>query len=276
MRSSDDRLRSSAALAPAVVTIALLFGGALLGTVRTSLVPVPGAGLGDATLEVWVATLRDPAFVDAALFTLRTTALATLISAVLAILAALALRREGPALRSLFALPVPVPHLLVAVAAVVWLAPGGLAERALEGLPIELVRDEAGLGIVLVYVYKELPFLVMLSLAVMGSGLRRREEAAAVLGAGPWQRARWIVWPALRAPVTLGSLIVAAFVAGAFEVPLAIGPNYPPTLATYALEATQTAALEGQSRAAAALLVAFAASAGLAMAATRLLQGKHG
>lgn len=252
-----------------------MFGGALAGALRTSLVPVPGAGLEDATLAAWTATLHDPAFLDAAVFTLRTTALATLISAALAMLTAVVLRREGATLRSLFALPVPVPHLLVAVAAVVWLAPGGLAERALEGLPIQLVRDREGLGIVLVYAYKEVPFLVLLALAVMDRGLRAREEAAAVLGAGPWQRARWIVWPTLRTPLTFGSVIVAAFVAGAFEVPLAIGPNYPPTLATYALEATQTSGLEGQSQAAAALLVTFAASAAFAAAATRLVRGEH-
>lgn len=267
---NDPRRRRLVALAPSVAAIALLFGGALAGAVRASLMPVPGTGLGAATLEAWRSVLSDPVFGDAALFTIRTTALATAISAGVAVVAALALRPHGAMPRALFSLPVPVPHLLVAGAAVLWLAPGGLADRLLGALPADLVRDPVGLGIVLVYVYKESPFLALLMLAVMGRRLGQREEAAAVLGAGPAQRLRWVVWPAIRVPLVVGSLIVTAFVAGAFEVPLAVGPNYPPTLATYAFEATQTAELDGQARAAAALLVAFAASGAMALAAARL------
>jgi putative spermidine/putrescine transport system permease protein len=180
------------------------------------------------------------------------------------------LRRQGALPRLLVALPVGVPHLLVATVAVAWLAPGGLAERALGALPVELVRDRAGLGVVLVYLYKETPFLVLLLLAGMGRGLAQREEAAAVLGATAWQRLRWVMWPTIRAPLAGGALIVAAFVLGAFEVPLAVGPSYPPALATYAAEQPQLDLAAGQARAAVALLVAAAASVVLAVAAVRL------
>ncbi|MDQ4129642.1 MAG: hypothetical protein M3133_01395 [Actinomycetota bacterium] len=149
----------------------------------------------------------------------------------------------------------PVPHLIVAVVVVLWLGAGGLVERALGSLPLTLVRDRAGLGIVLVYVYKEAPFLALLVLAAWGRTVAEREEAAAVLGAPWWQRLRWVVWPAIRAPLGIGSLIVAAFTFGSFEVPLVVGPTYPPTLAVFALHETKTAELAGQSRAAAALLV---------------------
>ena len=67
-----------------------------------------------------------------------------------------------------------------------------------------------------------------------------------VLGASPLQRLRWVIWPAVRRPLLLGSAIVAAFTIGAFEVPLTVGPNYPPTLATYAFEATQGDVISGR------------------------------
>jgi hypothetical protein len=88
-----------------------------------------------------------------------------------------------------------------------------------------------------------------------------------------WQRLRWVVWPTIRAPLASGALIVAAFVLGAFEVPLAVGPSYPPTLATYAADQPQLDLVTGQARAAAALLVAAAASLTLAIAAVRLARG---
>ena len=259
------RLRAAASLAPAVLVLVVLFGGALAGALRTSLVPLGGG----ASLDAWRSLFDDPVMPDALLLTLRVTLASTLVSAALALLIACALRPRGTALRALASLPVPVPHLLVATLAVLWLAPGGLADRALGALPVDRVRDQWGLGIVAVYVYKETPFLVLLLLSVMGRALGEREEAAAVHGASPWQRLRWVVWPTVRAPLVVGSIIVAAFVLGAFEVPLVVGPNYPPTLATYAYEATRGDLLAGEGVAAAALLVAAAAAIALAAAAVR-------
>jgi putative spermidine/putrescine transport system permease protein len=268
-RPAVRRLPSAVMLAPAVVALVLLFGGGLVGAVGQSLHPtIDGAGPLDPS--AWTAVLGDPTFADALWFSLRTALAATGLAAAAAVAIAVALRRQAALPRFLVALPVPVPHLLVATVAVVWLGPGGLAERALGALPIQLIRDRAGLGIVLVYLYKETPFLVLLLLASMGAELTRREEAAAVLGATGWQRLRWVVWPTIRAPLATGSLIVAAFVLGAFEIPLAVGPSYPPTLATYAAEQPQLDLVAGQAKAAAALLVAAAASIALAVAAVRL------
>ncbi len=257
---------------PASLTLVVLFGGALVGTMRASLLPLGG----EVTVDAWTALFADPGFGDAVFFTLRTAALSTLLAAGLAVAIALTARRSGTRVRALLALPVPVPHLLVATVAVVWLAPGGLAERLLGGLPITLVRDEAGLGVVLVYVYKETPFLVLLLLAALGRGHAERDEAAAALGVSPWQRARWVTWPTIRAPLVAGSIIVFAFVLGAFEVPLALGPSYPPTVAEYALRATQDDLVAGQSTAAAALLMTSLAAMLLAVFAVRAARDAQG
>lgn len=259
------RARDLALLAPAWLTVALLFGGALAGIVRTSLVPLGGG----ASLDAWRSLAADPDFGAAVFFTVRITVISTGVAALVALAGTALLRDRGSAVRALLALPVPVPHLLVATVAVLWLAPGGVAERALGGLPVDLVRDRAGLGVTLVYVLKEAPFLGLLLLAACGRDLRSREEAAAVMGSGPWQRMRWVTWPAIRGPLVIGSIIVAAYAAGSFEVPLAIGPDYPPTLATYAYDATQADAIAGQGRAAAALLVSSAFAVALALAAVR-------
>ena len=266
------RTRTGAALAPALLVIAGLFGGALAGAIRTTLVPLDGG----VTLDSWRSLLADPAFADAALFSLRTAVIATGVSAALAVAVASVLRSRGTATRALASLPVPVPHLLVAVLAVLWLAPGGLADRGLGALPVTLVRDELGLGIALVYVYKETPFLVLLLLATMGTGLREREEAAAVFGASALQRLAWVVWPTIRSPLVVGSIVVAAFTLGAFEVPLLVGPNYPPTLATYAYEAGQGDLIAGESVAAAALLLTAGAAIVLAVAAAPLARTVEG
>ena len=259
-------------LAPAVATLIVLFGGALVGVAQTSVRPLGGP----TSTAAWSQLFADPGFHDSVAFTLRITVASTVIAAALALGIAAVLRGKGIVARTLVSVPVPVPHLLVATVAVLWLAPGGLADRLLGGLPFDLVRDRAGVGIVAVYVYKEVPFLVMLLLAAMGDQLRDREAAAAVLGAGPLQRLRWVTWPTVRGPLVIGSIIVAAYVLGSFEVPLTVGPNYPTTLSEFAFEAIQGDVISGESRAAAALLLAAAAAVALALAAVRFARDLEG
>lgn len=250
--------------APAVLTVVVLYGGAIAGAVRTSLSPgLPGLGDG-LGLDAWRQVLTDPVFADAFVFTLRITLVSTLLSAAAALGVAAVLRGRGVFLQGATTFPVLVPHLIVAVVAVLWLGAGGLVDRIVGTLPVALVRDRGGWGIVLVYVFKETPFLALLVLAAWDRRVREREEVATTTGAGAWRRMAWVVWPAVRTPLTVGSLIVAAFVLGSFEVPIVVGPTYPPTIATYALDATQTAALAGRAQAAAALLVAAVAAVVLA------------
>lgn len=272
MATRDTRRLTRLQLAPAVIVVVVLFGGAVAGAVRTSVAPLGGG----VSLDAWREVVGDPAFVDAVLFTLWVAVASTLASMALAVALAGVLRHRASAVRALITLPVPVPHLLVATVAVIWLGPGGLAERAVGGLPIDFVRDDWGLGIILVYVYKETPFLLLLLLAAMGRSLEAREEAAAVHGAGRWQRLLWVQWPAIRGPLVVGAIVVAAFVIGAFEVPLAVGPNHPPMLATYAFEATQGDVITGQGVAAATLVLTSLAAIALAAMAVRLARTAEG
>lgn len=257
-------MRRWAGAVPALAVTAVLFGGALSGAIRASLQPHPFSGR--YTLGAWQQVLADPAFASAAGFTLTTTVAATLLSVLLALPVAAALRGRAWS-RTFATLPVLVPHLLVAAVAVLWLGPGGLADRLLAGLPIDIIRSRSGLGIVLVYVVKEVPFLALLLLAAWDDDVAAREEAAAVHGAGPVARLRHVVLPGVRGPLIVGTLVVAAFVFGSFEVPLVVGPTRPDTIATYALRVTQVADLSGRAAAAAALLVATAGSLLLAVVA---------
>ncbi len=270
------RARTLAALAPALLVVLALWGAGMVGAVRSSLGVSRLTGWSAADLDAYRALVDDPAFWESLWFTLRIAAMATAISAVLAVGLAAGLRRHGPAARALAAVPVPMPHLVAAVLGVLWLGPGGIAERLLGGLPVNLVRDPAGIGVVLVYVYKETPFLALLVLAAWGPAVAAREEAAAVLGARPLQRLRWVVWPAIRGPLVTGSAVVAAFVIGAFEVPLTIGPTSPETLSELALSATRTASLDGRAAANAALLVASLLAVLVAAAAAATVWRRRG
>jgi putative spermidine/putrescine transport system permease protein len=255
------------------VTVLVLFAAAIAGAVRSSLRP-PG-GLGPASLASWRALLGEANLGPVLGFTAWVTALTIAVAAPVALAAAMVLRRRGGLARSLFGLPVPVPHLVVASVAVLWLAQGGLAERILGVLPIQLVGNGAGLGIVAVYVYKEAPFLTLLLLAAAGEELSRREEAAAVLGAGRWQRVRWVSWPVLRGPLFVGCVISGAFTLGSFEVPRVIGPSSPTMIAEFAFRARENNLLAGQGESAAALLLAAGMAIILALVAVRFARSEN-
>jgi putative spermidine/putrescine transport system permease protein len=253
---------------PALGVVGVLFGGALAGAIRTSFQADPLAG--GYTLEAWRAVLADSRFAAAMGFTVAVTGVTTGLSVILAFPVAAALRGRAWS-RTAATLPVLLPHLLVSAVAVLWLGHGGLADRLLAGLPIDVVRARSGLGIVLVYLVKEVPFLALLLLAAWDDEVAAREEAAAVHGAGPAARLWHVVLPGVRGPLVAGTLVVAAFVLGSFEVPLVVGPTRPDTIATYALRVTQVADLSGRAEAAAALLVATAAAVLLAVIAGALL-----
>ncbi len=250
---------------PALLTLAVLFTAALAGAVRSSLQAQPLAG-GAPSLAAWPRVLGDEAFVAAVWFTAKITLATTLLSIPLALLLAVAVRGRGWA-RTVMALPVLVPHLLVAAVTVMWLGPGGLVDRAVGAVPFDVVRDPSGLGIVVVYLVKEVPFLALVILASWDDAVAQREEAAAVQGAGLLLRLRYVVLPAVRGPLVIGALLVAAFVVGSFEVPLVVGPTSPDMVATYALRVTRVADLAGRSHAAVALLVATGVALLLAAAA---------
>lgn len=248
---------------PAFLIVGVLTLGGLIGVVRTSLQEglVAGQGMG---FGAWDRTLADPAFRRAVGFTLWVASTSTGLSAAAALVLALALRRSRRA-RSVLAVPVAAPHLVVAALAVVWVGPGGLVDRLLGAAGGGV--DRTAWAVVAVYVAKEAPFLALLAIAALDEATAELEATAAVLGAGPWARLRDVVMPRLLLPLVAGGLVGAAFVIGAVEVPLLLGPSNPRMLGPYALDVVRLHGPAARADAAVAELVAAAVMAGLGLVA---------
>ena len=225
---------------------------ALVGLISNSL--RPGALLGGSYgTDAWRRLISDPTFGDALIFTIRSAAIATVLSVLIAVPLAFALRRASSFSRALIAFPIPIAHLVVASVLVLWLGPGGLLDRTVGTLPI--VADSFGWGVIVVYVLKEVPFLTVLALAAFGDEDQRREEAARTLGASRWERWRAVLIPRVGGPMLLGSLVVAAFVVGSPEVPLEIGNLAPDALTTWSITTIRIRGPIARADAAAALVV---------------------
>ena len=233
------RLKIALLLAPAVGVIGVLFVGGLGVALVQSLGHMPAIGLTGWSLDAYRQVLGDEDFVDSLLLTLYVSGVSTGLSTVLAVLAALALRRSRGRLSAVvFQLPITIPHLVAAVGIALVVAQTGLGARlaaalGLIGEPKEfpaLLYDRHSVGIILTYVWKEVPFIALVVLASLRGVASELEEVARTLGAGAWQRFWYVVFPVISPSVVAASLLVFAFTFGAFEVPYLLGKSYPTML----------------------------------------------
>jgi putative spermidine/putrescine transport system permease protein len=243
------------------VTVFLLIG-ALTGALWTSL--HPGAIVGGATgLDAWREVLRDPHLWEALAGSLELAAVVTVVAVPLSIVLAALVRRSRVALIAT-GLPVAVPHLVVGVVVVALLGPGGMVDRLVGGMPVRVVGDPLGLGMVLAYTVKEVPFLALVVLAGWDDDTDDLLDAARSLGASRWRRSTDVLLPRVGPGVAVGAAVVGAFVVGAAEVPVLVGSGRRSTLAMYAIDATRVGGPAARPVATAALLLTAGASMGLA------------
>lgn len=237
----SDRLRITLLLAPAMVLIVVLFFGGLAVGVMRSFNWMPVIGLTDPNLDPYRAVLTDPDFLRSFLLTFHISFTSTLISAVIAIAAALMLRRTFAgrgAINFLFQLNLTVPHIVGAIGILYLFSQSGFFARmgyhigliARPGDFPALVYDPYAIGIILQYVWKEVPFIGVIVLAQMQALGTDYESVARSLGASRWQAFRHVLLPLIMPGVLSASVIVFAFTFGAYEVPLLLGASHPQAL----------------------------------------------
>lgn len=240
------RARVVLGLAPAALVLFAAVGGALGGSLLQSLGHAPHLGVRDfPTLDYYRAVLRDPAVGAAAVRTLATALPAAALAAVLGTALGLALAGRRGASGAIVQLPLLVPYVVVVALATVWLAGGGVLARvafaaglvdAPGGWP-RLLDGPAGIGVVLAFAWKQVPFVALLVAAAHDGGDRTGVELARVYGANRWQVFRYAVLPRVAPAVVAAVALVLAYDLGALEVPLLLSGGTRDTLAVAAWRA---------------------------------------
>ena len=208
------------------VVLAVLAGAVPLAVLGVFfVVPVVGmVGLGffpDGRLDLTGAleTLVRPRVLGALWFTLWSSVAATALTLLLGLPTAHLLYRVSlpgrHLLRGLVTMPFVLPTVVVGVAFRTLLAPSGpLGFLGLDGTPVAIVAALVFFNI----------SVVVRTVGPWWEGLdRRREEAAAALGATPLQVLRTVTLPALRPALTGAASVVFLFSATAFGVVLTLG-----------------------------------------------------
>ena len=233
------RVKIALLLAPALLVIGLLFSGGIVAALVQSLGYMPAVGRTEISLAAYREVLGDKDFLNSLALTLYIAGASTGISTVLAVLAALALRGSSGRISAVvFQLPITIPHLVAAVGIALVVSQTGLGARLAAALGLigeprqfpALLYDRYSIGIILTYVWKEMPFIALVVLASLRSVAGELEDVARTLGASAWQRFWYVVFPVISPGIVAASLIVFAFTFGAFEVPFLLGKSYPTIL----------------------------------------------
>lgn len=241
-----DRLKPYILLSPALLIILVLFiGGLFFGIIR-SFNYFPLIGLTEPNLEAYRAILTSNGFLRSLGLTLHIAITSTVISMTLAIVAGLLLRdtfRGKKVMTFLFQLNLPIPHIVGAIGILFLLTQGGYLARVAYAINLieqpadfpELVFDRFAIGIIAEYVWKEIPFIGVVVLAILQSVGDEYEALAQTLGANRWQRFRYVLLPLIMPGVLSVSVIVLAFTFGAFEIPFILGQSFPQHLSVLAV-----------------------------------------
>ena len=283
-----DRLKIALHLAPALLVILVLFfGGLVIGLMR-SFNYMPIIGLTEPNLDAYRGLLTSTAVYRSFGLTLYIAASSTVIASVLAVAAALLLRRQfrGRAVAGfLVQLNLTIPHLVGAIGILYLFSQSGSFARAAYGLGLitvpadfpALIFDPYATGIVLTYVWKELPFVTVILLANMQTIGDDVEAVARTLGATRCQAFWHVLLPQILPGLVSASAIVFAFSFGAYEIPALLGASSPQTLPVMAYRSFTDADLAARPQAMAlAMLIALVSALMIAVYSCALRAKRRG
>lgn len=221
-----------------VVIFAALFRG-----VQISLGYYPLIGLKQLTLDNYKIVLTDPFFQKSLSYSCYLALTATFFSLILGVgVAFLLLKVKQPFLHKIVQLPISLPHIIVALMILQLIGQSGILSRLCFQLGLIqdigefplLVHDQRGIGILLVFLYKEIPYVAVTVLAILQQLQLGYIEVAKNLGASRRQVFTQIIFPMIQKSLFTLFIILFCFTFASFEVPYLLGD---PSHGTVALTA---------------------------------------
>lgn len=222
-----------------ILTIVFLIG--LITGITQSLGVIPAFGLLEPTLKYYKEVLMRPDMLESVLYSLHIAFSSALLSTVVGVfLCALLVTSEktkGSMMR-VVQLPIIVPHVVVALFMVNIFSQNGLLARI--GFALGLLKEQQdfpmiiynsnGIGIILAYLWKEIPFIIYFVVALMANINGKLGEAAINLGASRVKAFFKVTLPLCWQNILSGFLIIFVFALGAYELPFILGATTPKAL----------------------------------------------
>ncbi|MFA0442336.1 spermidine/putrescine ABC transporter permease [Vibrio sp. 10N.286.49.C2] len=263
-------------LIPGVGTITLLMGSALYVVIAQSFGLFSVMGETNATFEYWQTMLSDPILWRSVSYSLRTSVLGTIGAVTLAYPIALWLQKPipgKPAIIGVLRAPMFVPGLVAAFLLMNVIAYHGIFNESLMALgvidkPIRLANDKFGWSIVVLQIWKNLPFALILISGSIASIRGDLMDAALDLGATRWARFCQVILPLTIPALQASAILIFIGALGDFSFASVAGSRSSYSLAML-MNITATQYYEWENSAVIALVIMILA--GLSAAVLTLL-----
>lgn len=240
MMRREEKLKPYILLLPQLVLSGMFLVGLVNGIVQSFGI-IPAFGLTEFSVDYYVETLQNTEVLRSLLFSLYISFVSALLAVVLGVGLAYVLLARGlknGAVMRMIELPVIIPHVVVALFVVNLCSQNGLIARVIYHLGLIensqqfplLIYDPQGRGIILGYLWKEIPFIVYFTISMLGSINGSLGEAAVNLGASSFTAFRKVTLPLCMPNILTGFLIVFLFAMGAYELPMLLGSTSPKAL----------------------------------------------
>lgn len=224
-----------------IVLLGVLFIYGVANGIIQSFGYIPAFNLRDLSLDYYIKVIKSPTFLDSLKVTLHISLISSILAAVLGTILTAALvytgHTEGKIIQ-VIKLAILIPHTIVALFSISILSQNGLLARLLYKLGIIstqgdfplLLYTKNNIGIILGYLWKEVPFVAYFSLSLMASINKTLGEAAENLGASRLKSFIHITLPLSMPAIAKAFLIILTFSFGAYDLPFLLGATVPKAL----------------------------------------------
>ena len=225
---------------PIVLLDVLFMFGVINGMVQ-SFGYIPAFNLTNITLDYYIEMLNSPIFLDSLKVSLQIAIISSVAAVILGTILTAALvytgHTEGKVLQ-IIKLAILIPHTIVALFSINILSQNGLLARffyklglinAQGDFPL-LLFTKNNFGIILGYIWKEVPFVAYFSLALMSNINKTLGEASENLGVSKLKTFFYITLPLSMPAIRKAFLIILIFSFGAYDLPFLLGATVPKAL----------------------------------------------
>jgi len=240
MKSLKNDVKAWLLLCSGLGTILFLMGSTFYIVVSQSLgLYSMGGEESQFSLEYWQAVLNSPVFQNSYIYSVKVSLLGAILSIIVAYPIAMWLRKKLPAKVTIITIlraPMLVPGLVAAFLFVNMISYHGILNEVFVYLgiwdePKTLQNDEFGWGVVILQMWKNIPFALILIGGAVNSLKTDLLDAAANLGSSPWQRFRYVIFPLTLGAVQVSFILIFIGALGDFAFYSIAGPRSTYSLA---------------------------------------------
>ncbi|KNF07260.1 ABC-type spermidine/putrescine transport system, permease component II [Gottschalkia purinilytica] len=235
------KLKPYILLTPVMIVILGIFVTGIVMGFLQSIGYFPIVGLKDFTLKYYKEVMMSKDFLSSLIFSIYISFISSALSVILGVALAYLIyrKKEKKGVEDIvFKVPIIVPHIVAVLLVYNLLSQSGIISRIFYSLGFvssqnhfpSLLFEKNGIGIIITYLWKEIPFIGMVVYSVLNNMNNKFSDVAKTLGANRRQVFFKVTLPLIMPSIVTSFILVFAFSFGAFEVPFLLGPTNPKAL----------------------------------------------